>query len=149
MVTDLEPPQTGFTISMFLIEKKQQVILFPRQKLLHKNRGSLNSLWLGSQQAAIPDTLAGTFTASSASLNWQLSTLNWGEGWKKKLIDVIREKYPNLLRREWRSLPWLSDKTECVSMKCSYEAISVREPTHIRNYLRKIKKIIIQIKIKM
>lgn len=44
MVTDLEPPQTGFTISMFLIEKKQQVILFPRQKLLHKHRGSLNSL---------------------------------------------------------------------------------------------------------
>ena len=83
MVTDLEPPQTGFTISMFLIEKKQQVILFPRQKLLHKNRGSLNSLWLGSQQAAIPDTLAGTFTASSTSLDWQLSTLNWGEGWKK------------------------------------------------------------------
>ena len=85
MVTDLEPPQTGFTISMFLIEKEQQVILFPRQKLLHKNRGSLNSLWLGSQQAAILDTLAGTFTSSSASLNWQLSTLNWGEGWKKKL----------------------------------------------------------------
>ena len=84
MVADLEPPQTGFTISMFLIEKKQQVILFPRQKLLHKNRGSLNSLWLGSQQAAIPDTLAGTFTASSTSLNWQLSTLNWGEGWKNK-----------------------------------------------------------------
>ena len=94
MVTDLEPPQTGFTISMLLIEKKQQVILFSRQKLLHKNRGSLNSLWLGSQQAAILDTLAGTFTSSSASLNWQLSTLNWGEGWKKKTQTLFGRSIP-------------------------------------------------------
>lgn len=138
MVTDLEPPQTGFTISMLLIEKKQQVILFPRQKLLHKNRGSLNSLWLGSQQAAIPDTLAGTFTASSASLNWQLSTLNWGEGWKKKkLIDVIREKYPNLLRREWRSLPWLLIRQSVFLWNVPMK-LSLFENQHIRNYLRKI-----------
>ena len=139
MVTDLEPPQTGFTISMFLIEKEQQVILFPRQKLLHKNRGSLNSLWLGSQQAAIPDTLAGTFTASSASLNWQLSTLNWGEGWKKK---KTHRRYSGEVSQFITSgveiIAMVTDKTECVSMKCSYEAIIVREPTHIRNYLRKI-----------
>lgn len=84
MVTDLEPPQTGFTIPMFLIDKKQQIIWFPRKKLLQKNRGSLNSLWLRPQQAAIPDTSAGAFTASSASPNRQFSTLNWEEGKKKQ-----------------------------------------------------------------
>lgn len=139
MVTDLEPPQTGFTISMFLIEKKATGNFVSTTKALTK-KSRIAKLTLTGVSASCNPRHISWDIYSFLHLS-QLAIINIELGRrvkKKKLIDVIREKYPNLLHREWRSLPWLSDRTECVSMKCSYEAISVREPTHIRNYLRKL-----------